>query len=75
MNLEMTRVVPAAPSVVFRAFSDPGDVETLVELAFRDLGESTEIVLSQGTFKTEARHELHRSGWSDCFDRLGRFLA
>src|SRR4051812_48299009 len=34
---------------------DPDDVETLVELSFRDLGESTEIVLTQGPFKTEAR--------------------
>jgi hypothetical protein len=27
---------------------DPDDVETLVELSFRDLGESTEVVLAQG---------------------------
>src|SRR6266516_4842715 len=33
---------------------DPDDVETLVELSFRDLGESTEVVLTQRTFRTEA---------------------
>lgn len=54
---------------------DPDDVETLVELSFRDLGDSTEAVLAQGRFKTEARRELHRDGWSDTFDRLEQFLA
>ena len=29
---------------------DPDDVETLAELSFRDLGESTEVVLTQGPF-------------------------
>jgi uncharacterized protein YndB with AHSA1/START domain len=139
-TLEMTRVLPAAPSVVFGAFSDPDelakwwgpqgfgvpslefdprvgagyriemqppegdrfylvgefrevdpparlsftfewedpdpdDVETLVELSFRDLGESTEVVFTQGSFKTEARRELHRDGWTDSFDKLERLLS
>ena len=34
---------------------DPDDVETVVELSFRDLGESTEVAFTQGPFKTEAR--------------------
>jgi uncharacterized protein YndB with AHSA1/START domain len=54
---------------------DPDDVETLVELSFRDRGESTEVVLSQRSFKTEARRELHRDGWTDSFDKLERSLA
>jgi uncharacterized protein YndB with AHSA1/START domain len=54
---------------------DPDDVETLVELSFRDLGDSTEAVLAQGVFKTEPRRELHRDGWSDTFDRLDEFLT
>ena len=139
MILEITRVLPAAPSVVFRALSardelarwwgpkgftvpsldfsprvgdryriemqppegnaffltgefrevdpptrlaytfrwedpDPDDVETLVELSLRDLGESTEVVLTQGPFETEPRRELHRSGWTDSFDKLERML-
>ena len=49
---------------------DPDDVETLVELSFRDLGESTEVVLTQAPFKTEPRRELHRNGWTDSFDKL-----
>jgi uncharacterized protein YndB with AHSA1/START domain len=50
---------------------DPDDVETLVELSFRDLGgDSTEVVLTQAPFKTEPRRELHRNGWTDSFDKL-----
>ena len=54
---------------------DPDDVETLAELSFRDLGESTEIALTQGRFKTEARRELHRDGWTDTFDKLDSFIS
>ncbi len=140
LTLRLERVLPAAPSVVFRAFSDPDelakwwgpagftvpslefdprvgdsyriemqppegepfyligefrevdpparldftfewedpdpdDVETLVELSFRDLGESTEVVLTQAPFKTEPRRELHRNGWTDSFDKLERLIS
>ena len=49
---------------------DPDDVETLVELSFRDLGQSTQVLLTQGPFKTEARRELHRNGWTESLHRL-----
>lgn len=39
---------------------DPDDVETLVGLSFRDLGELTEVTFTQGPFKAEARRRLHR---------------
>ncbi len=54
---------------------DPDDVETLVELSFRDLGGSTEVVFTQSRFKTEARRELHRDGWTDSFDRLEQVIS
>ena len=54
---------------------DPDDVETLAELSFRDLGESTEVSFTQGRFKTEARRELHRGGWTDSFDKLEQFVS
>jgi uncharacterized protein YndB with AHSA1/START domain len=138
--LEMKRVLPVAPSVVFRAFSDPNelakwwgpegftipsldfepqvggtyriemqppggdpfhltgefrevdpparlaftfvwepadpdDVETLVDLSFRDLDGSTEVAFTQGSFKTEERRALHRDGWTDSFEKLERHLA
>lgn len=54
---------------------DPDDVETLVELAFRGREKATEVTLTQGRFRTEARRELHRGGWSDSFDKLERLLV
>jgi uncharacterized protein YndB with AHSA1/START domain len=51
---------------------DPDDVETLVALSFRDLGGTTEVLLSQGPFKTQARRELHCRGWTESFDKLER---
>jgi uncharacterized protein YndB with AHSA1/START domain len=139
LTLELKRVLPAAPSVVFEAFSSnelpkwwgpegftipsldfqprageayriemqppegdpfqltgefreveapgrlaftfaweppaPDDIETLVDLSFRDLGGSAEVVFTQGEFKTEERRELHRNGWGDSFDKLERLLA
>ena len=53
---------------------DPDDVETLVELGFADQGEATDVDFRQGEFKTDARLELHRNGWSDTFDKLERYL-
>jgi uncharacterized protein YndB with AHSA1/START domain len=54
---------------------DPDDVDMVVDLSFRDLGESTEVALRQGPFKTEARRRLHRDGWTDSFDKLEHVLA
>ncbi len=54
---------------------DPDDVETLVDLSFRDLGESTEVVFAQGLFKTEARRALHRNGWTDGFNKVEELLS
>ena len=67
------------PSVLAYTFRwedpDPDDVETLVQLSFRRHGDSTEVVLSQGPFKTVARRELHRGGWTDSFDKLARLMS
>jgi uncharacterized protein YndB with AHSA1/START domain len=54
---------------------DPDDVETLVRLSFRDLRGSTEVVFTQGAFKTEARRALHRDGWTDSFDKLEHLMS
>jgi len=140
LTLEIKRIVPAAPAVVFRSFSDanelakwwgprgftipslefaprvgepyriemqppegdrfnlagafravdpparlaytfvweepdPDDVETLVDLRFRNLSEATEVALTQGPFKTEARLALHRDGWTDSLEKLERLVA
>jgi uncharacterized protein YndB with AHSA1/START domain len=54
---------------------NPDDVETQVGLTFLDLGESTEVDLTQGLFKTEERLALHREGWSHSFDKLERLIS
>jgi uncharacterized protein YndB with AHSA1/START domain len=54
---------------------DPDDVETLVGLSLRDLGGSTEVAFTQGTFKTEGRRALHRDGWTDSFDKLEQLIS
>jgi uncharacterized protein YndB with AHSA1/START domain len=67
---------PARLAYTF-AYEEPDndDVETLVALTVRDLGGSTEVVLTQGPFKTDARRALHRDGWLDSFDKLDRFIV
>ena len=67
---------PARLAYTFRwEEPDPDDVETVVDLSFRDFGESTEVELTQGLFKTEARRALHRDGWTDCFNKLEALLS
>jgi uncharacterized protein YndB with AHSA1/START domain len=54
---------------------DPEDVETIARLSFQDSGQSTEILLTQGRFKTEARRDLHRDGWGESLDKLAELLC
>jgi uncharacterized protein YndB with AHSA1/START domain len=54
---------------------DFDDQPTIVTLSFTDLGESTELVLDQGPFATEARLELHEAGWGDGFVRLREVVS
>lgn len=53
---------------------DPDDRETVVTLVFEQADNGTRLVLDQGLFKTEARYELHRAGWTETLDRLERAL-
>jgi uncharacterized protein YndB with AHSA1/START domain len=67
---------PARLAYTFRwEDPDPDDQETVVTLSLRDLDESTELVLNQGAFATEARRMLHEQGWTDAFDRLQTLLS
>jgi uncharacterized protein YndB with AHSA1/START domain len=67
---------PARLSYTFRwEDPDPDDVETVVTLSLRDLGESTELVFTQGAFATEGRRALHEEGWTDGFDRLEELIS
>jgi uncharacterized protein YndB with AHSA1/START domain len=67
--------VPERLSYTFRwEEPTPDDRETVVRLTLRSLGEATQVSLSQGKFATEERLELHRSGWTDSFEKLQAVL-
>lgn len=53
---------------------DPDDRETIVTISLRVVGESTEFVLDQGPFATQARYDLHHAGWTDGLVRLEEAL-
>jgi len=54
---------------------DPDDQETLVTLTLEATDRGTRLVLNQGPFKTAARWELHRDGWTETLERLERSLV
>lgn len=54
---------------------DPDDRETVVELSLQEAGDATQVSLSQGEFATQARLELHRSGWRDSLEKLRELTA
>lgn len=49
--------------------------ETLVTLAFRELGGKTELTLRQELFETVAARDDHRGGWASCLDRFTEYLT
>jgi hypothetical protein len=63
---------PAHLSYTFR-WKDPDrdDRETIVVLSLTDLGESTELVVDQAPFVTEARRALYLQGWTVKLLELG----
>jgi uncharacterized protein YndB with AHSA1/START domain len=54
---------------------DPDDEETLVQVTFEPADSGTRVIIDQGPFKTAARLELHRQGWTDTLEQLERSLA
>jgi uncharacterized protein YndB with AHSA1/START domain len=54
---------------------DPADRETVVTLSLQERGEwSTDVLLTQGEFATEARFALHKQGWTESLERLEQML-
>jgi uncharacterized protein YndB with AHSA1/START domain len=54
---------------------DPDDQETLVTVIFEATDPGTRVTVDQGPFKTPARLELHRVGWTETLERLERSLV
>ena len=52
--------------------SEPELGETIVTVEFRDLGNATEVVLTQELFPTEKARDDHDKGWNSCLDRLAQ---
>ena len=55
---------PASPTRSYGRTRIPTTSKHWSSCSSRDLGASTEVVLTQGPFKTVARRELHRNGWT-----------
>jgi len=51
---------------------DLDDQETLVTLTFEATDGGTRVTLDQGPFKTAARLDLHRDGWTETLERCER---
>jgi uncharacterized protein YndB with AHSA1/START domain len=49
---------------------DPDDRQTVVALSVEEVGHASAVSLAQRGFATEARLELHRSGWTDSLEKL-----
>lgn len=49
--------------------------DTLVTIEFRDLGASTEVVLTHELFPNADWRDKHNQGWSGCLGRLDKVLA
>jgi uncharacterized protein YndB with AHSA1/START domain len=55
--------------------ADPDDEETLAQITFEAIDDSTTVQLRQGPFKTNERHALHRDGWTNSLDKLAELVT
>jgi uncharacterized protein YndB with AHSA1/START domain len=63
--------------LVFTWLREEGDevwCDTVVALTFVEQEGRTRMTLHQTTFATSAHCDEHRDGWTECFDRLERFV-
>jgi uncharacterized protein YndB with AHSA1/START domain len=71
--------VVKAPALLIYTFRwedpDPDDRDNVVTLTLAGVGESTDVTVDQGPFRTEARREFHAEGWVQTLDRLEAVLA
>jgi uncharacterized protein YndB with AHSA1/START domain len=49
--------------------------ENLVTITFAEQGGKTRMIFRQAFFETIENRDSHHGGWSECFDRLGQYLA
>jgi uncharacterized protein YndB with AHSA1/START domain len=49
--------------------------ENLITVTFAEQGNQTRMTFRQAFFESIEQRDSHNEGWSECFDRLARFLA
>lgn len=49
--------------------------ETIVTVTFAEQAGQTQMTFHQAIFTSVEARDSHRSGWSECFDRLESYLA
>ena len=54
--------------------NEPGADESLVTVEFRDLGPSTEILLTHENLPNAEQRDKHEHGWNGCINQLGNYL-
>lgn len=70
------REIQAPEKLVFTWFweTEPSYGETVVTLEFVDLGDKTELILTQERFASTEARDKHNHGWAFCLDSLQRFV-
>jgi uncharacterized protein YndB with AHSA1/START domain len=70
------REIKPPEKIVFtwRWEADPSAHDSLVTVEFRDLGPSTEILLSHELLPSAEEREKHGHGWDGCFEQLAKYL-
>jgi uncharacterized protein YndB with AHSA1/START domain len=49
--------------------------ETMITITFGEQGDKTRMTFRQAFFETVENRDSHHGGWTECFERLARFLA
>ena len=65
---------PEKIAFTWRWDHDPEVTESLVTIEFRDLGPSTEILLTHEHLPNLEQRDKHEHGWNGCIDRLANYL-
>jgi len=65
---------PESLVYTWRWEAQPEHGETLVTVEFREVRDSTEVVLTHERFPTQKARDDHNRGWSGCLDRLAKLL-
>jgi uncharacterized protein YndB with AHSA1/START domain len=66
---------PAKLAFTWSWANDPTKHQSLVTIEFRDLGPSTEILLSHEQLPDSEQRGKHEEGWRGCLEQFAKYLA